>query len=90
MDTKGIGFKLSVTEVVMSNFEETAKKFVSIVTVGFHFKLGISFRSILSFDCLPKNWYSGSFDMTLSAGGTCLTPETSTIFTLPFESTTST
>ena len=49
MDTKRIGFKLSVTEVVLSNFEETAKKSVFMVTVGSSFKLGISFRSILSF-----------------------------------------
>ena len=50
----GIGFKPSVTEVILSNFEETVKKFVFTVTVGSHFKLGISFGSILSFDCLPK------------------------------------
>ena len=56
MDTKGIGFKLSVTEVVLSNFDETAKKFVFMVTVGSHFQLGISFRSILRFDSLPKDW----------------------------------
>ena len=56
MDTKGIGFQLSVTEEVLSNFEETAEKFVFMATVGSHFKLGISFRSILSFYCLTKNW----------------------------------
>ena len=55
VDTTGIGFKLSVTEVALSAFQEAVKKFVFTVTVGPHFKLGISFESILSFDCLLKD-----------------------------------
>ena len=61
-----------------------------IVAVGSHFKLGISFGSILSFDCPPRDWQTGSFDMTLLAGSTYLTSEVCTILTLPFESTIST
>ena len=51
----GIGCKLSITEVILSNFEEAVEKSVFIVTVGSYFKLGISFGSILIFDCLPKD-----------------------------------
>ena len=40
MDTKGIAFKLSINEVVLPNFEGKVEKFVFIVTVGSHFKLG--------------------------------------------------
>ena len=51
----GIGLKLSVTEVALSTFEETVKKFIFTVTMGSHFKLRITFGSMLSFDCLPKD-----------------------------------
>ena len=54
--TAGIGCKLLVTEVILSNFEEAVEKFVFIVTTGSDFKLGISFGSILNFACLPKDW----------------------------------
>ena len=50
-----IGCELSVTEVILSCFEETTEKFVITVTVGYHFKLGMSFGSILSFNCLWKD-----------------------------------
>ena len=53
VDTMWIGFKVSLTEVTLSNFKVTVKKFV--FTVGSHFKLGKSFGSILSFDCLLKD-----------------------------------
>ena len=55
MNTTGLGYKLPVTEVILFNFGETVMKFEFLVTVGSHFKLGISFGPILNFDCLPKD-----------------------------------
>ena len=55
VDAMGLGCKLSVTKVILSNFEEAVEKFVFIVKMGSLFKWRISFGLIFSFDCLLKD-----------------------------------
>ena len=58
MDTIGMGCKLFVTKVTLSNFGEVVMKFIFIVTVGSHFKLEIFLdqSSVLIVSQRIDNW----------------------------------